>query len=73
MVCDGLKHYGYSVQVVSDAEADLTVAAAHAPDLVVLDLMLPGLDGLSVYRQPRASGGSPTQAHRRGALPSIGL
>ena len=44
---------GYDVQLATDGEEALSVAAAFRPDLVVLDLNLPALDGLSVCRQLR--------------------
>ena len=44
---------GYDVQMATDGEEALTAAAAFQPDLVVLDLNLPTLDGLSVCRQLR--------------------
>jgi two-component system KDP operon response regulator KdpE len=44
---------GYDVQLATDGEEALSVAAAFQPDLVVLDLNLPALDGLSVCRQLR--------------------
>jgi len=42
---------GYSVSVVSDGEEAVDRIVAEAPDLVLLDLMLPGLDGLEVCRR----------------------
>ena len=42
--------YGYEVDLVSSGEEALTRAAAAPPDLVLLDLGLPGLDGLDVIR-----------------------
>ncbi len=45
---------GYQVQLASDGEEALTAAAAYQPDLVVLDLNLPALDGLEVCRQLRS-------------------
>jgi DNA-binding response OmpR family regulator len=45
---------GYEVAVAQDGEAALAEARELAPDLVVLDLMLPKLDGLEVCRQLRA-------------------
>src|SRR5262245_46484235 len=42
---------GYSVRVAHDGPEALTAAAELAPDLVVLDLMLPGMDGLEVCRE----------------------
>jgi two-component system, OmpR family, response regulator MprA len=48
-------HYeGFSVDVAGDGPAALVHAASRPPDLVVLDLMLPGLDGLEVCRRLRA-------------------
>src|SRR6266545_4835240 len=44
---------GYKVQLATDGEEALTAAAAFQPDLVVLDLNLPALDGLQVCRQLR--------------------
>jgi two-component system, OmpR family, KDP operon response regulator KdpE len=44
---------GYKVQLAIDGEQALAVAAAFQPDLVVLDLNLPALDGLQVCRQLR--------------------
>jgi DNA-binding response OmpR family regulator len=49
-----LEHAGYVVEVVADGRVALDKAVADPPDLVVLDLMLPGLDGLEVFRQLRA-------------------
>jgi two-component system KDP operon response regulator KdpE len=43
----------YEVQLATDGEEALTAAAAFQPDLVVLDLNLPALDGLEVCRQLR--------------------
>jgi two-component system, OmpR family, KDP operon response regulator KdpE len=50
----GLTGHGYAVEVVEDGEAALTAIAAHAPDVVVLDLVMPGIDGFEVLRQLRA-------------------
>ena len=49
-----LDHAGYAVAVVADGKVALDKAVADPPDLVVLDLMLPGMDGLEVFRQLRA-------------------
>jgi two-component system KDP operon response regulator KdpE len=43
----------YIVEMAADGEEALTAARTFGPDLVVLDLNLPGLDGLSVTRQLR--------------------
>ncbi len=45
---------GFSVEVVGDGRTALDRALADPPDLVVLDLMLPGIDGLEVCRRLRA-------------------
>ncbi|MFI5760898.1 MULTISPECIES: response regulator [unclassified Streptomyces] len=54
-----LRRAGYTVESVADGPAALARAAAFRPDLVVLDLMLPGLDGLEVCRRLRAAGPVP--------------
>ncbi|HEX7661304.1 MAG TPA: response regulator transcription factor [Pseudonocardiaceae bacterium] len=54
-----LEHAGYRVAVAGDGEQALRIAAEAAPDLVVLDLMLPGIDGLEVCRRLRANGPVP--------------
>lgn len=48
-----LSFEGFEVTVASDGPAALDRAAEHEPDLVVLDLMLPGMDGLEVARRLR--------------------
>jgi DNA-binding response OmpR family regulator len=47
---------GYEVRSVSDGVAALEAVDERRPDLVVLDLMLPGIDGLEVCRRIRAKG-----------------
>jgi DNA-binding response OmpR family regulator len=54
-----LSRAGYEVVVVADGDAALEALAQHAPDLVVLDLMLPHVDGLEIARQLRAEGNTP--------------
>lgn len=49
-----LERDGYRVETVGDGRIALDRALAEPPDLVVLDLMLPGLDGLEVCRRLRA-------------------
>jgi DNA-binding response OmpR family regulator len=51
-----LRRAGYEVEHAADGFAALDAAAAHRPDLVVLDLMLPGLDGLEVCRRLQENG-----------------
>jgi DNA-binding response OmpR family regulator len=54
-----LERDGYLVRVAEDGHAALAAAGSWAPDLIVLDLMLPGLDGLEVCRRIREAGGTP--------------
>ncbi|AYC37640.1 response regulator transcription factor [Streptomyces griseorubiginosus] len=54
VVAGYLDRAGYLVDRADDGPTALTRAAAHRPDLVVLDLMLPGMDGLEVCRRIRA-------------------
>ncbi len=54
-----LEREGLDVEAVGDGRDALDAAAAHWPDLVVLDLMLPGIDGLEVCRRLRARGPVP--------------
>jgi two-component system response regulator MprA len=49
----GLRFEGYAVQLAADGEEALRSARVEQPDLVVLDLMLPGIDGLEVCRRLR--------------------
>ncbi len=44
---------GFEVAAVGDGRQGLEMARAHPPDLIVLDLMLPGMDGLDVARALR--------------------
>jgi DNA-binding response OmpR family regulator len=46
---------GYDVRIAADGEAALDQAAAYNPDLVILDLGLPKLDGIEVARRLRAA------------------
>ncbi|ADD28164.1 response regulator transcription factor [Meiothermus ruber] len=55
-LADNLEGEGYAVEVAPDGRAALERWAAWNPDLVVLDVMLPGLNGLQVCRQMRAQG-----------------
>ena len=48
-----LERAGYETHIAADGNAAIDAAAAHRPDLVVLDLMLPGIDGLEVMRRLR--------------------
>ena len=55
----GLIYEGYAVTVLGDGPAGLAAARDHPPDLVLLDLMLPGMDGLTVCQRLRAASDVP--------------
>lgn len=49
-------HYdGYSVAVAASGEAALALASERPPDLAILDIMLPGMDGLTLLQRLRAA------------------
>ncbi len=54
-----LAAHGYDVQTASSGEEALGLVAARAPDLVVLDLVLPGLSGIEVCHRLRARSSLP--------------
>jgi DNA-binding response OmpR family regulator len=56
---DYLEHAGFSVRTASDGEAALAIVRRDRPDLVVLDLGLPRLDGLDVTRAIRRDSNLP--------------
>ena len=55
---NNLEIEGYQVEVAGDGAKGLTRARAAKPDLVILDLMLPGMDGFRVLRALRDDGGT---------------
>jgi DNA-binding response OmpR family regulator len=63
MVRDVLSRYlersGFEVEAAPDGERALAAFDAHRPDLVLLDLMLPRIDGFEVFRRIRALSDSP--------------
>lgn len=59
IVRDYLQHGGFAVLVASDGPTALRTARTGRPDLVVLDLGLPGLNGLDVARSLRKDGDVP--------------
>ncbi|MEU3726944.1 response regulator transcription factor [Streptomyces sp. NPDC031705] len=59
VVAGYLRRAGFAVEEAADGPAALAAAGRVRPDLVVLDLMLPGLDGLEVCRRLRAAGPVP--------------
>lgn len=62
-IADGLawalKQEGYKVEVASDGETGLASVRSHPPDLLILDLMLPGLSGWEVCRAIRRTSSLP--------------
>jgi two-component system, OmpR family, alkaline phosphatase synthesis response regulator PhoP len=56
---DYLEHAGFKVITAGDGRAALDAARRNHPDLIVLDLGLPGLDGLDVTRELRRDGSIP--------------
>src|SRR5437867_1957769 len=52
-VSQGLREAGYAVDTATDGEAGLEQAEATSYDVVILDLMLPKLDGLTVLKRLR--------------------
>lgn len=59
LVRDYLEHGGFAVFTAGDGPTALRMARTQHPDLVVLDLGLPGLDGLDVTRSLRRDGAVP--------------
>ena len=52
----GLREAGFAVDVTGDGEEGLWYALSNTYDAIILDLMLPGMDGLTVLRRLRAKG-----------------
>jgi DNA-binding response OmpR family regulator len=59
LVRDYLEHGGFKVLTASDGSTALRTASTQQPDLVILDLGLPGIDGLDVTRSLRRNGEVP--------------
>jgi DNA-binding response OmpR family regulator len=54
-----LETHGVRVTVASNGQEGLSEVARHSPDVILLDLMLPGIDGIEVCRQLRARTDAP--------------
>ncbi|MEI6803095.1 MAG: response regulator [Burkholderiales bacterium] len=59
LLLDYLRNAGYEAHAVGDGKVALTHIAQRAPDVLVLDWMLPGLDGIEVCKAVRASSDLP--------------
>ena len=80
-----LRQAGHEVQVAPDGETAVAAARGNAPDVILLDLWLPGMDGWQVARQVQeqpaekkpllvaVSGHNSEQAHRRSEEAGIDL
>ena len=66
LACLLLENVGHVVLTAVDAEIGLTVARAEKPDLILMDIQLPGMDGLAATRLLKAD---PATAH----IPVIAL
>ena len=53
---DNLRFEGYQTSTAADGREALAVAAREAPDLILLDIMMPGLSGWDVCRELRSQG-----------------
>jgi len=53
MISDYFRHVGYEVTTASDGEVGVRLALSDQPTVMILDLMLPRVDGLTVCRQVR--------------------
>jgi DNA-binding response OmpR family regulator len=51
----GLSYEGFAVDTAPSGTAGLNLAREHYPDLVILDIMMPGMDGMEVLRRLRAA------------------
>lgn len=55
----GLAYEGYAVDVATSGKAGLDIARERPPDVVVLDIMMPGMDGLEVCQRLKTGGNVP--------------
>ena len=70
---DILQHHGYRVSEAVTAEDGLALAAAEPPDLVLMDIQLPGMNGIQALRRLRESAATravPVVAFTASVMPS---
>ncbi len=53
---DAFEHHGFTVKAAKDGETGLQIAEKERPDIIILDVMLPGMDGFDVCRTLRKRG-----------------
>jgi DNA-binding response OmpR family regulator len=56
---DYLKQYGYSVITAAHPDSGLKMIPEHTPDIIILDIMLPGMDGFEVCKEIRKTSDIP--------------
>ena len=66
---DVLEYAGYDVRVARTAEDGITSAVSEPPDLVLMDLQLPGIDGMEALRRLRAKPADSGHTRGRGNGP----
>jgi DNA-binding response OmpR family regulator len=54
LVAEALEATGYDVRTAANGEEAIRAASLYIPDLVLLDIMMPGMDGFTVYERLRA-------------------
>ncbi|MEU6217816.1 response regulator transcription factor [Streptomyces sp. NPDC047022] len=72
LLCAALRHAGFTVAAASTGQEALTGARSASPDLVLLDVMLPDMDGFEVIRRLREQSG-PGSTTRPGHIPVLFL